>query len=124
MDHTSHEMQIKIGVSGAAETGHCGIDAYDKGLELGREIARHKAVLVTGATTGFPLWATVGFKEVGGFSVGFSPANTEKERISTDKDSDIGDGQGLLDPRQGLLDGGNRQDAGIRTDSQGRPEYT
>ena len=81
MDHTSHEMQIKIGVSGAAETGHCGIDAYDKGLELGREIARHKAVLVTGATTGFPLWATVGFKEVGGFSVGFSPANTEKEHI-------------------------------------------
>ena len=76
-----HDLQLKIGVSGAAETGHCGIDAYDKGLELGRQIASHNAVLVTGATTGFPLWAAMGAKEVGGFSVGFSPANTEKEHV-------------------------------------------
>jgi uncharacterized protein (TIGR00725 family) len=74
-------LQIKLGVSGAAETGHCGIDAYDKGLELGREVARHGAVLVTGATTGFPLWSAMGAKELGGVSVGFSPANSEKEHI-------------------------------------------
>jgi uncharacterized protein (TIGR00725 family) len=74
-------LQLKIGVSGAAETGHCGIDAYDKGLELGRQIAKQGGVLVTGATTGFPLWAAMGAKEAGGFSVGFSPANTEKEHV-------------------------------------------
>jgi uncharacterized protein (TIGR00725 family) len=74
-------LQIKLGISGAAETGHCGIDAYDKGLALGREIARHDAVLVTGATTGFPLWSAMGAKEAGGISIGFSPASSEKEHI-------------------------------------------
>ena len=76
-------MQIKLAISGAAETGHCGIDAYDKGLALGREIAKHGAILVTGATTGFPLWAAMGAKEAGGFVLGFSPASTEKEHIET-----------------------------------------
>ncbi len=71
--------QIKICVSGAAETGHCGPDALEKAKELGREIARQGAVLVTGATTGFPLWAAMGAKEIGGISVGFSPAASEKE---------------------------------------------
>ena len=60
--------QIKICVSGAAETGHCGLNALEKSKELGREIARQGAVLVTGATTGVPLWAAMGAKEVGGIS--------------------------------------------------------
>lgn len=77
------EPQLKLCVSGAAETGHCGIDAYDKGIELGREIARHNSILVTGATTGFPLWSAMGAKEEGGFTLGFSPANSEKEHIET-----------------------------------------
>lgn len=77
--------QIKICVSGAAETGHCGIDALDKAKELGREIARQGAVLVTGATTGFPLWAAMGAKEAGGISIGFSPAATEKEHVEVYK---------------------------------------
>ena len=71
--------QIKICVSGAAETGHCGINALDKAKELGREIARQGAVLVTGATTGFPLWAAMGVKEEGGISIGISPAANERE---------------------------------------------
>ena len=74
-------LQLKIGISGAAETGHCGIDAYDKALELGREVARHGAVLVTGATTGFPLWVAMGAKQEKGIVIGFSPANSEKEHI-------------------------------------------
>ncbi len=77
--------QIKICVSGAAETGHCGVDALEKAKELGREIARQGAVLVTGATTGFPLWAAMGAKEVGGISVGISPASSEKEHVETYK---------------------------------------
>ena len=77
--------QIKICVSGAAETGHCGIDALDKAKELGREIARQGAVLVTGATTGFPLWVALGVKEVGGISIGFSPAASEKEHVEVYK---------------------------------------
>lgn len=71
--------QIKICVSGAAETGHCGIDALEKAKELGREIARQGVVLVTGATTGFALWAAMGAKEEGGICVGISPAASEHE---------------------------------------------
>ncbi len=77
--------QIKICVSGAAETGHCGIDALDKAKELGREIARQGAVLVTGATTGFPFWAAMGAKEAGGICIGFSPAASEKEHVEVYK---------------------------------------
>ena len=91
MDSSLHSLnkhghsQIKICVSGAAETGHCGIDALEKAKELGREIARQGTVLVTGATTGFPLWVAMGFKEVGGVSIGFSPAASEKEHVEVYK---------------------------------------
>lgn len=81
MDPKNTHLQVKLCVSGAAETGHCGIDAYDKGVELGRQIAKHGAIVLTGATTGFPLWSAMGAKEAGGFSLGFSPASTEKEHV-------------------------------------------
>lgn len=74
--------RLKLCVSGAAETGHCGMGALEKAEALGREIAKHKAVLVTGATTGFPLWAAMGAKDIGGMSIGISPASTEKEHTS------------------------------------------
>lgn len=77
--------QVKICVSGAAETGHCGIDALDKAKELGQEIARQGAVLVTGATTGFPLWTAMGAKEAGGICVGISPAASEREHLEVYK---------------------------------------
>jgi uncharacterized protein (TIGR00725 family) len=81
MDTKNSGLQYKLCVSGAAETGHCGIDAYDKAIELGKQIARQGAMIVTGATTGFPMWAAMGVKQEGGFSMGFSPANTEKEHV-------------------------------------------
>lgn len=77
--HTS--FKYKICVSGAAETGHCGPGADKLAEELGREIVRHNAVLVDGATTGFPLWTAKGAKEEGGIVIGLSPASTEKEHI-------------------------------------------
>ncbi|MEK7190421.1 MAG: hypothetical protein AAB661_01505 [Patescibacteria group bacterium] len=77
--------QIKICVSGAAETGYCGVDALDKAKELGREIARQGAILVTGATTGFPLWVAIGAKEGGGTSIGISPAASEREHVEVYK---------------------------------------
>jgi uncharacterized protein (TIGR00725 family) len=77
--------KIKICVSGAAETGHCGLGALDLAKELGREIARQGAVLVNGATTGFPLWAAMGAKEEGGICFGISPAASEEEHVSVYK---------------------------------------
>lgn len=38
-------------------------------------------ILVTGATTGLPLWAAMGAKEAGGVSLGLSPAATEREHV-------------------------------------------
>ena len=69
----------KICVSGAAETGHCGLDAYDKAKKIGQEVVRQGGIIITGATTGFPAWAAQGAKEAGGTSIGFSPASTEAE---------------------------------------------
>jgi len=75
------DTRYKICVSGASETGHCGEGALESAEELGREIVRHNAILVEGATTGFPYWAAKGAKEEGGMVVGFSPATGEKEHV-------------------------------------------
>jgi len=74
--------KYKICVSGAAETNHCGEGALESAKELGREIVRQGAVLVTGATTGIPYWSAIGAKEEGGISIGISPAASEKEHIN------------------------------------------
>lgn len=70
----------KLCVSGAADTAHCGADALDMAKELGREIVRQGGILLTGATTGFPLWAAIGAKgEQNGVSIGLSPAASLQE---------------------------------------------
>ncbi len=69
----------KICVSGAAETDHCSKNALELAKEVGKEIVRHNAVLISGATTGIPYWSAIGAKEEGGFSIGVSPAVSEKE---------------------------------------------
>jgi hypothetical protein len=79
---TKHNhFQLKICVSGAAETGHCGPNALEMAKTLGKAIAEQGAILTTGATTGFPLWVAAGAKEAGGFSIGMSPASTEREHV-------------------------------------------
>lgn len=78
-----HHLKVKICVSGAADTTYCGEGAMESAKELGREIVRQGGILVTGATTGFPLWAAMGAKEVGGVSIGLSPASSEKEHVET-----------------------------------------
>jgi uncharacterized protein (TIGR00725 family) len=74
--------KYKICVSGAAETNHCADIALESAKELGREIVRQGAILVTGATTGIPYWSAIGAKEEGGISIGISPAASEKEHVN------------------------------------------
>lgn len=71
----------KICVSGAAETSHCKDCALPLAKEIGKEIVRQKGILLTGATTGVPYWSAIGAKEEGGFSIGLSPAASEREHI-------------------------------------------
>lgn len=73
--------KIKICVSGSADMSFLPPEDYEKAKELGREIVATGATLVTGATTGFPLWAAMGAKEANGISIGFSPAYSEREHI-------------------------------------------
>jgi hypothetical protein len=74
---------VKIGVSGSAELGHLGLGVFERAKELGREIARHGAIITTGATTGFPMYSAMGAKDECGLSIGFSPASTELEHVET-----------------------------------------
>ncbi|XOB40162.1 MAG: hypothetical protein ACKKMR_02425 [Candidatus Nealsonbacteria bacterium] len=76
-------MAYKIAVSGAAQTSHCCKKIKSIAKEVGREIARQGCILVTGATTGVPYLAALGFKEVDGFSIGFSPASSEVAHLKT-----------------------------------------
>jgi uncharacterized protein (TIGR00725 family) len=55
--------------------------SLESAAEIGREIVRQGGVVVTGATTGIPLWAAKGAKEEGGMSIGLSPAATEAEHV-------------------------------------------
>ena len=73
--------KYKICVSGSANLDPCTPHAKELAKEIGRQIIKQGAVLLTGATTGIPYWSAVGAKELNGFSIGFSPASTEKEHI-------------------------------------------
>jgi uncharacterized protein (TIGR00725 family) len=75
------QQRISISVSGAAEIAHCGPSVIPIAKELGREIARQGCQIITGATSGFPMYAAEGAKEVGGFSFGLSPAASKKEHV-------------------------------------------
>ena len=83
------DMPIKVCVSGARETSHCGIDALDVAEKVGKELAAHNCVVTASAVAGFPMWAARGAKAGKGMTVGFSPASnlvehTEVYRLPTD----------------------------------------
>ncbi|MDO8473929.1 MAG: hypothetical protein Q7S62_00010 [bacterium] len=83
--------KYKICVSGSAAMdncapdrclpGHCTPQAVELAKEVGRQVIKQGAILLTGATTGMPYWAAVGANEENGISIGFSPAGTEKEHV-------------------------------------------
>lgn len=74
-------MDIKITISGAAE-GHCSQVARDKAFNVGKAIAKQKAILLTGGTTGIPNHAARGAKSAGGLVIGFSPAASRAEHTN------------------------------------------
>ncbi|MFH1180869.1 MAG: hypothetical protein V1705_00480 [bacterium] len=77
--------KYEIVVSGAARCSHCAQNIEEIAKEVGREIARRKCNLVTGATTGIPYFSALGCNEAGGFNIGFSPAVSESAHIKTYK---------------------------------------
>ena len=71
---------LTVGVMGSA-SGELSPAQVRLGREIGRAIARRKFGLITGACPGLPWETCAGFKEVGGFSVGISPALSEEEHL-------------------------------------------
>lgn len=78
-----HSLKYKFCVSGAAETGHCPPDALERAEAVGRAIAEHGLVLMTGATTGIPYWSAKGAKAAGGTVIGLSPAASKVAHVKT-----------------------------------------
>ena len=78
-------MRYQICVSGAA-AGDTVISSHDQAYALGEEIAKAGKTLLTGATVGLPHHAAMGFMSVKGakgVSIGFSPASSFREHVST-----------------------------------------
>lgn len=78
-------MRYQICVSGAAAGETVG-NSHDQAYALGVEIAKAGKTLLTGATVGLPHYAAMGFKSVKnskGSSIGFSPASSYREHVST-----------------------------------------
>lgn len=78
-------MRYQICVSGAA-AGETVNGSHDQAFALGVEIAKAGKTLLTGATVGLPHYAAMGFvsvKKSKGSSIGFSPASSFREHVST-----------------------------------------
>lgn len=63
----------KIAISGAAD-GHASDEGEALAFEVGRQVAIHGGIVLTGATTGIPLAAAKGAYSLEGTVIGFSPA--------------------------------------------------
>lgn len=77
-------MKIKIGLMGSADDTLPDVsrDALvEKGRALGRAIAAHDVVLLTGATTGLPYAVGRAAREAGAFHIGVSPAENMREHV-------------------------------------------
>ncbi len=77
--------QIKIVISGAAVTTPCREDIHQIGYEIGKKLAERGCIVLTGATTGVPLWVAKGAFENNGFVIGISPARSYLEHTKVYK---------------------------------------
>lgn len=73
-------MKVKVGVMGSSG-GAIEPEVEEKCFELGRAIARHGCILITGACPGLPYESIKGAKAEGGLTVGISPGLSLKEHI-------------------------------------------
>lgn len=73
--------KYQICVSGAAK-GHSALAGKQLAMQIGAAIAKAGHALMTGATTGLPDDAAIGYKQAGGkMSFGLSPASTKVEHV-------------------------------------------
>lgn len=73
-------MKLQIGVMGSSG-GSLADEDLALARRLGASIARHGALIVTGACPGLPHAAVIGAHDAGGKSLGVSPAHSREEHI-------------------------------------------
>ncbi|MFO8079839.1 MAG: hypothetical protein R6V07_05975 [Armatimonadota bacterium] len=71
-------MRMKVGVVGSAG-GDLSPEVLEKAREMGRCLARHDVIVVTGSAPGLPHEAVLGAKEIGALVLGISPAHSLDE---------------------------------------------
>jgi uncharacterized protein (TIGR00725 family) len=81
--------KLTIGVMGSAG-GVTTPEQIEMAREIGREIARHDCILITGACPGLPHETNVGAKEAGGLTVGISPGLSLAEHVHKYQSPDDG----------------------------------
>ncbi len=81
MKKSKFGFKYDIAVSGSAHLEACIEDVEKKAYEVGKELAKNKCVVISGATTGVPYVASCGCRDNGGLNVGFSPAASKKSHI-------------------------------------------
>jgi len=73
-------MKIKVGVMGSAEAA-ANATLREQAIALGKAIASHDVLLLTGATTGLVYEAGKAARDAGAFHIGISPAGEEREHV-------------------------------------------
>jgi hypothetical protein len=74
-------MNAKVGVMGSSG-GDIHPEVRQKCFDLGRAIARHGCVVITGACPGLPYESILGAKAEGGLTVGISPGLSLEEHVT------------------------------------------
>lgn len=82
MKKSKFGFKYDVAVSGSAHLDRC-IEGVDKkAYEVGKELAKNKCVVISGATTGVPYVASLGSRDHGGLNIGFSPAPSKNSHIN------------------------------------------
>jgi uncharacterized protein (TIGR00725 family) len=82
---TDSQLRPTVGVMGSAQPMWSdSVAEHLKSLadRLGRAVAAHGCILITGATTGFPDLISRAARSAGGFTIGVSPALSREEHVS------------------------------------------
>jgi uncharacterized protein (TIGR00725 family) len=72
------QMRMKVGVVGSAG-GDLAPEVLERAREMGRCLARHDVIIVTGSAPGLPHEVVLGAKEIGTMVLGISPAHSLDE---------------------------------------------
>ncbi|MDD4661840.1 MAG: hypothetical protein PHG24_00985 [Candidatus Pacebacteria bacterium] len=85
MKKSKFDFRYDIAVSGSSNMKVCTKGTREKAFELGKELAKNKCIVISGATDGIPFVVSCGNREAGGFNLGFSPAISKSEHVKSYK---------------------------------------